>query len=140
MNRTQQYQLKPADRVIIPKSAANLIQHHGIYLGRNHLGQEMFAENNIKTGVRFVTDKMFFKDAAHITRVQPFSGNDTQRRQAVSTAIGMEGKAYDLLSFNCEHYSNVVQNIKPESKQVNIGLAVAALLMLIFGGAAVANS
>ena len=123
--------LSPADRIIVPKSAANIIQHHGIYVGYDANGQHWFLENHHVGGVRYITAENFFKGiSADKIRIQHFTGYQSQRSDAVNVAKSMVGRSYDLLRYNCEHYSNEVQYGKPESTQVTVGLAVVAGLFV----------
>ncbi len=116
--------LQPADRLVVPKSNARLVQHHAIYLGLDENGIEWIAENMVGFGVRIVTVTDFFEQAIEVTRVERFTGTKRERRHAIEKAIALVGTNYDLLQFNCEHYANIVQyNIK-ESNQVKAGLAL----------------
>jgi len=133
---TQHLYLKPADRVVIPKSVLNLVQHHGIYIGHDEFGQHWFAENHHLSGVRLVPAEQFLRGISEVTRVQRFIGCEQQRRNAVNFAMSMVGRPYDLLTYNCEHYSNQVQHGKPDSDQVKAGFVVTGLLLAMFGGIA----
>lgn len=67
-----------------------------------------------------------------ITRIEPFTGNDTQRKQAVKNALSLKGTLYDLLQFNCEHYANLIQYKRQVSEQVKAGLALG--IIALFAG------
>lgn len=125
--------LKPADRVIIPKSGLGLIQHHGIYLGLDSRMRAVFAENNIVKGVQIVTSDDFFRNVSSVTGVKRFIGNEIQRYNAVNFALSLRGKEYDLLNFNCEHYSNLIQHGFSKSEQVENGLFLG-LCAAVIGG------
>lgn len=117
--------LQRADRVTVPKG---LIRHHGIYWGPDINGQHWFMENHPSSGVRFIPSEQFLQGTPrHQIGIQRFIGNDWQRQQAIARAEAMWGQPYDLLFFNCEHYSGVVQSGKPESRQVQTSIAVALL-------------
>ncbi|MES2479068.1 MAG: lecithin retinol acyltransferase family protein [Bacteroidota bacterium] len=131
--------LYPADRVVIPKSNINLVKHHGIYVGYIN-GRHWFLENHFNSGVRYVTAEQFLNGTSiDKIRIQRFVGSARQRQEAVNVAKNMLGRPYDLLSYNCEHYSNEVQYGKPESDQVKAGLFVAGLCVVFFGALTISN-
>lgn len=53
--------LLPADRIVVPKSGLQIVEHHALYLGRNHLGVDLIAENKIGSCVRLVTADISLK-------------------------------------------------------------------------------
>lgn len=123
-------ELMPADRIVVPKKDLTLIQHHAVFLGHDLKGESWIAENVIDKGVTFIKATDFFKDSQEITRVERFSGNYYQRKEAVDRAISLRGKSYSLFGFNCEHYSNIVQKNTLKSGQVNVFLALLVLVFL----------
>lgn len=46
----------------------------------------------------------------------------------VNRALALVGRQYSLLSFNCEHVASLAANGSAESKQVQSGLALSALV------------
>lgn len=124
--------LQPADRLVIPKSGLNLVQHHAIYLGKDNNGNRVYIENAIGKGVQIVSEAYLFRGGYELTRVERFTGNQHQRNAAVQFAMQLQGKQYDLLNFNCEHYANTVQHRKTYSKQVGNGIALS-LAVLVLG-------
>lgn len=122
--------LQPADRLVIPKSALNLVQHHAIYLGKDNNGNRMYIENAIGRGVQVVNEAYLFRGGYEITRVERFTGNQHQRNAAVQLAMQLIGKQYDLLGFNCEHYANTVQHKKSHSNQVGVGLGLGLFALV----------
>lgn len=123
--------LQPGDRLVLPKSNFNIVQHHVIYIGNDAYGNRQYVENFIGKGVQIVNEGHIFRDGYHLTRIEPFNGNDLQRRQAVNRAFALVGKEYDLVNFNCEHYANVVQFNRPYSGQVGRGILTIFILALI---------
>lgn len=128
--------LLPGDRIVVPKSERNLIQHHAIYLGTNVQGQHVFAENKIGIGVRLITAVEFFEGVTQFTTIERFRGNKKQSELAVERALNRLGIPYELIDYNCEHFANEVQYKKKESKQVEnaftalfIGLIAGAILL-----------
>lgn len=124
--------LKPADRLVLPKSSIGFVQHHAIYVGKDNRGNRLYIENAISKGVQMVTESYLFRDGCEIIRIEPFVGNQYQRNAAVRLAMQSLGRQYDLLNFNCEHYANSVQYRKSYSNQVGNGI-VLGLLALVFG-------
>lgn len=124
--------LRPGDRVIVPKSVANIVMHHGIYAGYDQNGQHWFLENHHSSGVRYISAENFFQNIPLTKlRVQYFSGNAQERQQAINFGKSLLGRPYDLFSYNCEHYSNDVQFRTPKSPQVNAGLTFVGILALV---------
>ena len=122
--------LRPGDRLVLPKSEWNLIQHHVIYIGIDANGNRLYIENFAGKGVQLVNENHLFRDWYYVTRIEPFVGDIFQRNEAIKRAMQLIGKPYDLVNFNCEHYANTVQHNKSYSKQVNNGL-VAGLIALV---------
>lgn len=124
--------LQPGDRLVLPKSNLGFVQHHAIYIGNDVYGKRQYIENYLGKGVQIVSEKHLFRDGYYLTRIEPFTGDDFQRRLAVNRAIALIGTRYDLVNFNCEHYANAVQYNKPFSNQVGNGI-LATLLLTIIG-------
>lgn len=131
MKRYNLVNLRPCDRLVLPKNGLDMVQHHAIYIGNDNEGNRLYIENSVGRGVQVVSESYLFRDGFQLTRVEPFNGNLLQRNEAVKRAMQLLGKAYDLVNFNCEHYANAVQYSKSYSKQING--AFGALLGLVLG-------
>jgi hypothetical protein len=123
--------LQQADRLVIPKSGLNFVQHHAIYLGKDNNGNRIYIENAIGRGVQVVSEAYLFRGGYVLTRVERFEGNQLQRDAAVRLAVSLQGKKYDLINFNCEHYANTVQHRKPHSKQVGVGFGIGLFALIL---------
>jgi hypothetical protein len=132
MSYASTYQLNPADRIVTPWLQTGLTKHHAIYLGFNDYGQELIAENDTHVGVSIVTAQQFAQEHPVVSRIEKFKGNYFQRNAAVRTAVRLEGKLYDLFSYNCEHYANQVQHGRAESQQVRNFFLLAGLVAFGF--------
>lgn len=115
------YNLKPGDKIVVPKSSLKLVQHHVIYLGQDHFSQDLIAENAVGRHVRLVTAKEFFKENPEVTRIDRFQGSNYERKLAIERALKLLGKPYSLIDFNCEHFANYVQSGTFKSDQVSWG-------------------
>lgn len=124
------YGLQPADRIKEPIFQTGFSKHHSIYLGIDESGQEWVVENHKLHGVRLVRSDVFFKEGQNY-RIERFTGSYSDRVAAVKRALGILGKPYDLILFNCEHYATYVQKGKAESKQIGNALLLAATILLI---------
>jgi hypothetical protein len=136
MYYSRRYGLQPADRIIEPIFETGLSKHHAIYLGMDRFGVEWVSENFKFYGVRQIKASEFFSDGKNY-RVQPFKGNDFERKSAVNRALCKLGTPYDLFSFNCEHYASYVQTGKEESIQVTNALGILFFTFLF--GLALSN-
>lgn len=123
--------LQPADRLVLPKSGLNLVQHHAIYLGNDNNGNRIYIENALGKGVQVISESYLFRDGNKLTRVERFEGNTWQRNAAIKFAISLIGRQYDLLNFNCEHYANTIQHNKTYSKQVTKGISLGVLVLFL---------
>ncbi len=134
--KIKQLGLLPADRIVIPKSGLRIVQHHAVYLGQNHLGVDLIAENKIGLGVRLVTAADFFKDVIEVTRIERFNGSNYERKLAVQKALDKLGQPYHLIDYNCQHFANEIQYNLIKSDQVDglfEGLKVAAGVAIAIG-------
>lgn len=109
MNTYNLRNLQPGDRLVLPKSDLGFVQHHVIYIGYDHYGNRQYVENNIGKEVQIVSENHLFRNDYYLTRVEPFAGNNFQRKLAINRAISLIGTQYDVVNFNCEHYANAVQ-------------------------------
>jgi uncharacterized protein YycO len=128
--------LAPGDRIIIPKSEFMIVQHHGIYLGKNNSGADLVAENKIGYGVRVVSLTEFFSGVSTITRIEKFEGTNYERRRLVERIVSKLGHPYDLINYNCQHFANDMLNNEIKSDQVDNlleGLKIAAGIVLTIG-------
>ncbi len=140
MNKFYQilYSLKPGDRVVVPKSYLNVIQHHAIYIGFEN-GQHWFIENKEIHGVRIVNASTFFSGVDKITRIISFIPKlEYNRTDLINYALSKKGRRYHLTNYNCEHFANEVQHRVLKSKQADTGVGVAlfGLALLLIGGIA----
>lgn len=127
------YNLKPADRIVVPKSGLKIVQHHALYLGYDEYGRHWIAENKFGIGVTVTRVNDFFRENPHLTRKEAFSGSGAERKAAVQKALRLHGQPYNLINYNCEHFVNHVVHDKISSGQVAVGaLAGVALVVGIF--------
>lgn len=123
------YGIRPGDKVSRRKVGFPLITHYGIYLGQNHLGQYLFAENTAERGVVISAAQQFFNSVTNIS-VHRFHGSENARNLAVQQAIASSGQKYSLLTNNCEHFANRIHKGQPQSNQVTWGIGITAILAL----------
>lgn len=134
--------LEIGDRIVVPKSAWDLIQHHAIYLG-NWNNQYWFIENKEGYGVRIVNADVFFAGVNKVTRINKFTPRyNYSRNDLYNYALTKQGRRYELLSYNCEHLCNELQYHVVKSKQADtgIGLTLFGLGLLLISGIAGASS
>lgn len=133
--------LQIGDRIVVPKSSIDWIQHHAIFLGYEN-GHYWFIENKENIGVRIVNEETFFYDVLKITRIVRFKpSSGYTRSDLVRRALSKKGKAYHLTNYNCETLCNELQYGVRQSQQATngIGIVIACLFMLTIG-VLIANS
>jgi hypothetical protein len=131
MNYIDLHKLKPGDKIVVPKSWLQVVQHHVIYLGQNHSGVDLIAENAVGSHVHITAANEFFSVNTEITRIERFVGDKMERRIAIERALKQLGQPYDLINYNCEHFANYVQTGKPISTQVGWGIFAAIAVVII---------
>jgi Lecithin retinol acyltransferase len=123
--------LQPGDRIVVPKSQWQLVQHHALYLGYDDFGNHYICENIIGVGVRLVKVEAFFNGVSKITRIEKYDGNNYDRRIIVQNALAKLGQPYNLINYNCESFVNHVLLDKVHSNQVRNVLGLLALVVVI---------
>lgn len=110
--------LSIGDRIVVPKSLFNLIQHHAVYLGKEN-GLHYIIENKERIGVQVVTAEQFFTGVQQITRVEHFIPSYNYTRQhLLRRALALVGTKYHLTKYNCEHFANDVIYGQRNSRQI----------------------
>lgn len=133
-------QLSIGDRIVVPKSFFNLVQHHAIFLGYSN-GHYWFIENKEGHGVRKITAEVFFAGVDRITRIEKFQPKWNYSREDLARyALNKLGVSYHLTRYNCEHFANQVQHQRVESKQANVGIGLGLLAGSILLANAFSNS
>jgi hypothetical protein len=127
MKYTDLHKLKPGDKIVVPKSSMHIVQHHAIYLGQNHWGIDLIAENVFGLSVRIIPADQFFNENPLITRIERFNGENFQRRIAIERALEKLGQPYNLINYNCEHFANYVQTGVAKSSQVGWALVILTI-------------
>lgn len=122
--------LKPGDELVVPKSGWDIIQHHALYIGYDHQGTHWIIHNNVHTGVSLIKMDYFFAQVHKVNKVIRFTGTNAERKALVQRALFRIGKAYDLINYNCEHFTSEVKTGTASSTQVKAGVAFAGILLL----------
>lgn len=129
------HNLKPGDEIIVPKSNFNIIQHHALYLGYDEYGTHWMIHNNAGIGVSLITVNDFFKQCHQINQIIRFKGTNYERRQLIEKSLKRIGKPYNLIVYNCEHFTSEIKTGKSTSKQVELlfsGIFAAIILGVLF--------
>jgi hypothetical protein len=120
------HQLQPGDVLISPKSLFGIIKHSIVFCGYDQYGTDLYLENNPLNGVQWLAGVDIFEQY-NIIAIRKFGGDETERALAIQRAESLVGAKYDLLKFNCEHFTNFVQTGMSFSKQSDAGKGLAAL-------------
>lgn len=126
--------IQPGDAIKAKKVGWEILDHYAVYVGQDGYGEHYFMANSMTHGVRYYDEteteqllREFFPK-----QIKRFIGDDSERQAAINRAVNEEGKKYNLLGYNCEHFCNLVQSGKKYSKQVNnVGLGLAASLFIV---------
>lgn len=128
---SSQLSLKPGDRLIHPIAGYPGARHHGIFLGTDNFGNEWVSENHKLKGTQIVKLNSYLAEYGQLENVIPFVGSQQELQLLVRRALLQAGKPYDLITNNCEHHANYVQNGIAQSKQVrNVIWGLIGLFML----------
>ena len=117
--------LQIGDRLIRTKGGI-FTRHHAIYVGNNWV-----AENQSGFGVRYISLPEFLNDGESKDVIN--YNFDYQSQQIILQRIQNKiGKAYNLFTYNCEHFANEVLKSKPTSSQVqnSVGIGLLGVLLL----------
>ncbi len=116
------FNIRPADAIVVKKEKIGILDHYVIYLGIDQFGEHKFIANYTE-GVKFLPlwqIAQFLKTYVPV-RLNRFLGNEMQRQSAVLRALSrLNENAYNLILNNCEHFASWVQNGTPESEQVEV--------------------
>ena len=134
----QQYGFGTGDRIIVPKSEWNVVQHHAVFFG-NMNGEAMVAENKEGHCVLLTPLDVFLADAGRITRIEPFTGTYQQQAFIMDRVNARLGRRYDRWNYNCEHFVNDVLHFRVESRQSDIGKAILGVVTVAAVGYGIAT-
>lgn len=124
---SQIYEL--GDRIIRTKGGL-FTKHHAIYIGWQD-GVEWIAENQNGYGVRYLSAQEFWR-RGKIIAIERFRGTEEARVAIIPRINSMLGTAYNLLTYNCEHFANEILNYRPTSTQVKVAGGTAVLAVLAY--------
>ena len=125
----RQHGFRTGDRIVVPKSRWEIIQHHAVFFG-NVNGEAMVAENKEGRGVVLTPLDVFLADAVQITRVHPFTGTYQQQAIMMDRVVARLRRTYDRWNYNCEHFVNDVLHFRVESRQSDIAKAILGGVMV----------
>ena len=116
--------LQIGDRLVRTKNGF-FSKHHVLIAGFDYnLNDFIIAENQRYYGVRLITLSQFLREGT-LVRVDHNNFSLKMQEYIIARINHRLGKAYDLLSYNCEHFVNDVLNGKISSKQIAVGTGLA---------------
>jgi hypothetical protein len=126
LNFIKENGLRTGDRLIVEKGP--LVYHHAIVILRAGL-TPMVAENQPGFGVQYTTLEHFLVRAGMAKiRIQAFTGTEDARENVIPRIDSLIGRTYNLVTFNCEHFANFIQNGVAVSTQVGVVILSAVIL------------
>lgn len=128
--------LGSGDVLFGPKSNIGIVQHFIVYVGTDSMGNDLYMDNNVKEGVRYMYESQMLQENPYQTlQIRRLQTDYNGRQQAMLRAQSLHGKSYHVTEFNCEHFANYVQYNVPYSEQVQKSekgfLMAASLIGLI---------
>ncbi len=130
----EQNNLRTGDRIITEKGP--LSRHHSIVVAFPG-SVPLIAENLAGRGVQYITLEDFLQRTGSSKMwIQGFPRSEAARDGVVAQINALIGNPNNLVSFNCEHFANLIQNGVAVSKQVDaaiLGAAVIGIGLLAFG-------
>lgn len=124
----QMVHLFPGDAIAV----RGVYEHHIVITGVRDWSMQDVVHNDKSGGVQRGRLKDLLEGQSWRI-VRRFEGNNWQREQVVRYALSLEGTRYDLLNFNCEHFSSLVQTGRAESPQLQaLTVAVVACVGLVW--------
>ncbi|MEQ8626044.1 lecithin retinol acyltransferase family protein [Ekhidna sp.] len=128
--------LRPGDAIKAKKIGWEILDHYAVYVGQDDFNRHYFMANSMKDGVRYYSEdevEELLREFAP-RQIRKFHGDEAERKHAVLRATNEEGKAYNLIRYNCEHFANYVQYGQKKSGQVSLaGVSLTVLVFLIIG-------
>ncbi len=134
----RQHGFGTGDRIVVPKSGWNMVQHHALFFG-NVNGEAMVAENKEGRGVILTRLDLFLADAGRITRIEPFLGTYQQQAFIMDRIKARLRRPYDQWNYNCEQFVNDVLHGRVESRQAEIGKAILGVVTVAAIGYGIAK-
>lgn len=89
---------------ILIRANSVLGNQYGIYIGELN-GTVIVAENRRSCGIRFVTFHKFL-NGKKLAGIERFDGKEDDRKLVLPFLEKLIGEDYDLVKFNCEHFSS----------------------------------
>lgn len=130
------YNMRPGDAIKAKKIGWEILDHYAVYVGQDYNGEHYFMANSMRDGVRYYNEievEDLLREFAP-KQIRKFEGDEIERKHAVLRASNEEGKAYNLIRYNCEHFANYVQYGKKKSGQVSLaGVSLTVIAFLIIG-------
>jgi hypothetical protein len=131
------HRLRPADRIVAPKSLLNIVQHHALFAGHCAQGHAWVIENMVNVGVTYTRFDHFMQRIGTVKQIVRFGGDRWAQQAVVERAQQRLGRRYDLATYNCEHFVNDALHDQRHSRQAETakevlkGALVVGVLALI---------
>lgn len=109
---------------------AGLFPHVGIFVGPNGGYADGVVHNDKNGGVRLASFAEFTggRPWQVVSLPRPWH----ERLEIVEQALSLIGTQYDLLSFNCEHFVNLVKTGRPFSPTLRDFVGAATVIGLVW--------
>jgi hypothetical protein len=119
---------KTGDKLGRLKNSA--IMHYGIFVHFPN-GECWVAENNINSGVQYVTFEQFL-NGKELLSVEHFEGTEQDRQEIILFINSKIGNEYNLAFYNCENFANEVHTGISHSSQVAVAMVVLVAVTLLY--------
>lgn len=121
--------MKIGDQVSFRFGFAEMLTHTGVCVGFDGLSLEPeIAHNSQRFGEVRISRLSEFSEGRPCSVVT--TGLQRSVPEVLRVVSGMVGRKYSLLSFNCEHFVNLVRKGRAYSSQVNTAAAIAIVIWI----------
>jgi hypothetical protein len=116
----------------IKKNTITGIWHPGIYIGQTENNIQIFAHNHFKVGRPSVATRAQFEQGKLLYPYNRICNVPKENRIRITLEQIIEGKPYDVLSYNCQHFVNISCLKEKKSDSINNAIAGLGILAGVF--------
>lgn len=140
--KIQSLDLRTGDVIRVGQNPFGILTHYLVYVCTDNWGQQIFALNTPDRNVHYASTYQLVCDhnieAYHLKSVRRAPNGGIPLGLLQNRVGSQQGKRYDLVSYNCEHFANMAQYGNATSLQTNWGI-LALVGLAVYAYARLAN-